>query len=572
MTQLLRQRGLPIAGLLIALAIVAVWVLMPPAARETAVLDGGPPTARGAYHVHSDRSDGSGTVDAIAAAAQRAGLQFVVLTDHGDGTRQPEAPHYRSGVLVIDAVELNTSGGHLVALGLPAAPYPFAGTAADVLEDVHRLGGFGIAAHPDSPRPSLRWTGDDSHLDGIEWINADSSWRDESAMQLSQTILGFGFRGPASMAALSDRPVGLLARWDEMGEARDVSALAAADAHARMGFRQTDDPGTATVHLPLPGYETTFRTFSNHVVLDQPLTTVAATDASAVLDALTKGRSFTIIDGLATPGGLEFTAEVSGRGVARIGDSIPLEANLTVRARISGPAGATLRIMRNGRPVQATGEAELSVRAEAGVYRVEAHTAGAPGSPPVPWLLSNAIYVGLTHARFASTEPPAPMSRIPARSADVATESGNGDVSELVDAQLDDARARRLAGEPPISWRFALAPGVPAGQFAAVQLPVTGGLAAFDRVRFLVKSSRPMRAWVQVRAGGATERWGRTFYTDTNTRIVDLPLRSFLRMGSAPSAAAPLDRVDSLLVVIDTLNNRPGAAGTMTIAEIAFVR
>ena len=139
---------------------------------------------RGAYHIHSDRSDGSGTVDAIAAAAARAGLQFIILTDHGDGTRVARSAGYRSGVLTIDAVELNTTGGHYVALGLPATPYPLAGTPADVIEDVHRLGGFGIAAHPGSPRPSLRWQDWDAPFDGLEWINADSEWRDEPWMPL----------------------------------------------------------------------------------------------------------------------------------------------------------------------------------------------------------------------------------------------------------------------------------------------------------------------------------------------------------------------------------------------------
>ena len=86
-------------------------------------------TVRGAFHIHSDRSDGSGSVDAIAAAAARAGLQFIILTDHGDGTRAPDAPAYRSGVLTIDGVELNTTSGHYAAIGLPASPYPIAGHA-----------------------------------------------------------------------------------------------------------------------------------------------------------------------------------------------------------------------------------------------------------------------------------------------------------------------------------------------------------------------------------------------------------------------------------------------------------
>ena len=38
----------------------------------------------GAYHIHTSRSDGSGSVADVAAAARRAGLKFVILTDHGD--------------------------------------------------------------------------------------------------------------------------------------------------------------------------------------------------------------------------------------------------------------------------------------------------------------------------------------------------------------------------------------------------------------------------------------------------------------------------------------------------------
>ena len=59
---------------------------------------------RGTVHVHTLRSDGSGTVDDVAAAAGRAGLDFVIISDHGDATRTPLAPAYRHGVLCIDAV------------------------------------------------------------------------------------------------------------------------------------------------------------------------------------------------------------------------------------------------------------------------------------------------------------------------------------------------------------------------------------------------------------------------------------------------------------------------------------
>src|SRR5206468_3693727 len=82
----------------------------------------------------------------IAAAAARAGLKFLVFTDHGDATRPPDRPVYRSGVLCLDAVEISTTGGHYIGIDLPAAPYPLGGDARDVVEDVKRLGGFGVAA------------------------------------------------------------------------------------------------------------------------------------------------------------------------------------------------------------------------------------------------------------------------------------------------------------------------------------------------------------------------------------------------------------------------------------------
>ena len=103
----------------------------------------------------------SPTAPATAARSprprERAGLQFVILTDHGDGT-EPAPPAYVDGVLCIDGVEISTNGGHYVALGMSPAPYPLGGEPVAVVEDVARLGGFGIAAHPDSPKPSLAWT------------------------------------------------------------------------------------------------------------------------------------------------------------------------------------------------------------------------------------------------------------------------------------------------------------------------------------------------------------------------------------------------------------------------------
>src|SRR5688572_32429425 len=102
------------AFLFVALPLPERPILQPTPSAHTQI-------AVGAFHIHTNRSDGSGSPDDAAAAAARAGLNFIVLTDHGDGTRKPDAPQYRSGVLVIDAVELSTQGGHYIAIEIGRA-------------------------------------------------------------------------------------------------------------------------------------------------------------------------------------------------------------------------------------------------------------------------------------------------------------------------------------------------------------------------------------------------------------------------------------------------------------------
>src|SRR4029078_11558273 len=125
-----------IVGLIAVAIAVTSYASMPRAARSLAASPSLRASVRGAIHIHTRRSDGSGTVDDVVRAASRAGLKFVILTDHGDGTREPDAPTYRNVVLCIDAVEISTTNGHVVALGLPRTPYSLGGAARGVVADV----------------------------------------------------------------------------------------------------------------------------------------------------------------------------------------------------------------------------------------------------------------------------------------------------------------------------------------------------------------------------------------------------------------------------------------------------
>ena len=121
------RRGLTWTLAVVITVGVFLFLLAPPAPERVDAsgwTDLAARTVAGAYHVHTTRSDGHGDKAAVVAAASRTGLKFVILTDHGDGTRPPDPPEYIDGVLMLDCVEISTDDGHYVALDMPRAPYP----------------------------------------------------------------------------------------------------------------------------------------------------------------------------------------------------------------------------------------------------------------------------------------------------------------------------------------------------------------------------------------------------------------------------------------------------------------
>ncbi len=568
----LGRAALIVLALAFATLAIAVLILMPP--RPPTSVDPSwmarRPTAKGAYHIHSSRSDGTGSLDDIAAAAARAGLQFVVITDHGDGTRPPDPPSYRSGVLCLDGVEVSTTHGHYVALGLPQLPYRLAGHPREVIEDVKRFGGFGFAAHPDSRKPALRWSDWTLPVDGMEWLNGDSEWRDESWTSLGRVMLTYAFRPPETLVTLIDRPVEMLARWDELARLRHVTGIAAADAHARLGFRETAEPYTDRVLARLPSYEASFRAFSNHVILDAPLSGDAARDGTSVLTAIREGRIYTTIDGLATTGALEAKA-LGGSAAARPGEYLQSAEPVVIEASLAAPSGTSLVVLRDGQTIfdSVTNEARIEVGNNPAVYRVEARLASGAGVPPVPWLLTNPIYVNLrpAHAAAPAPHPAEPTERTPLATQDVSTESSPDSISVVSPAVLN-------SGVPVISWRLALADGRDGSQFAAISLPSGSSLSAHTGLQIRARADRQMRVWVQLRVpeSHGLRRWSNSFYVGPELQTVDLKFADFLPVAGEPSEKPPLNDIDRVLLVVDTVNALPGTAATVSIANMWLTR
>ena len=503
-------------------------------------------TVSGAYHIHSTRSDGAADKDAIAAAASRAGLAFIILTDHGDGMRTPDPPAYLHGVLCLDAVEISTSGGHYVALDMRPAPYPLGGEPSAVVEDVRRLGGFGIVAHPDSPRSQLAWKDWDAPFDGIEWLSADSEWRDESRVRISQVLLDYLVRPAPALASLLDRPIATFAHWDDAIQRRPVVGLAGVDAHGGIG-RGMEEGGKRRPALgTVPSYEASFRTFTTRAILERPFSGDAAADATELLAAVRTGRVFTLIDAIAAPGFLDVESDSPGAWLDYgIGDA------------------AELVMVRNGREFPlptagASGRYQLT-KEEMGIVRFEARVPYAPGKPAVPWIVSNAIY----RAPF--------VIEMPTFGPDVTVPLGPDAVWH---AEKDpDTQAKIITSGGEARLDYTLAGGTRRSQFAAAVTDFQRPAATFKAIRFSIVGVHPGRVSVQLRyRNGRGERWAKSVYVDNERREVSVPVAGMVPADFQQGQAPDTTGAGSLLFVVDLTNALPGVQNSISIAGVRFVK
>jgi len=568
-----------VMAVLVAAISVLAGLTLPP--RSQALAPSADGTVAGILHIHTTRSDGRGTPDEVAAAAARAGLSFIVFADHGDATRIPDAPAYRSGVLCMDGVEISTSGGHYVVLDMPAAPYPLAGEARDVADDVRRLGGFGIAAHPDSPKPELRWSDWDAPIDGVEWINPDTSWRVHAAtgwrsrFRLLEGLLHYPYRPAETLANLLTGFEDAMAHWTALASRRPVVGVAGIDAHAKIDFRNAD-PGDNRFTIPFPSYETAFRMLSVHVTPERPLSGPsgdAAADAALVMRAIRAGHLYMAVDGLASPPAFEFTA-TNQRGTAHQGDELAIGGPVSIHVRSNAPPGFTTIIWRGGEMLAAEPQGELTIEAGEGpaVYRAEVRT-NEPDRPRT-WLLGNAVYV---RAPQPAQAPPQTPVTLETALYDGRTDSGwhlESDPSSMAAVDL----GKTLAGFE-LQYRYALGGDSAAGnQWAALVWGTPIGhapinVADFDRLTFMARAERPTRISVQLRTledGRALRRWQRSVFLDTFDQEHTVDFKDLMPSAGTTPRTPVLDRVSQVLFVVDTTHTRPGTSGRIWIKNAAF--
>jgi hypothetical protein len=376
---------------------------------------------RAVLHAHSRLShDSRGTSEEIIAAAKKAGVKVIFMTDHYTPDRRflREALRgTRDGILFIPGAELSQG---LLTFRMEKAEWPEDAGDAGVLKALNAAGGMGFVAHPELRK---EW---DLPFAGMEIYNTHADAEDnvkEGLPALRGTgglvawlpLVEAAQRYPRELfASIFDPPAANLAVWDRLNRTRRVVGIAGNDSHQNVGvtvfgaeggrlevidalgkvlarpragelpsllFPGGVVPGQPLIQLRLDPYDVSFGYVSTHLMAP------AITEA-ACFEALTHGRCYVAFDWIADPTGFRFTGR-AGRRRLEMGDQVEARE---VRLVAAAPLPAEIRLLRDGREIarESGTRLETTVR-EPGVYRAEVWlTVAGEGRA---WIYSNPIYL-----------------------------------------------------------------------------------------------------------------------------------------------------------------------------------
>ncbi|WP_243869026.1 CehA/McbA family metallohydrolase [Streptomyces liangshanensis] len=152
---------------------------------------------RGDCHVHSVHSDGELDPAELAVRARAAGLDFMATTEHNSPAAPGSWGHLAADdFLIVLGEEVTTKTGHWLALGIePGQVVDWNHQVRDAsvgryVEQVHRVGGLCVAAHPHAPYPSGDFMFPFGDFDVVEvWNGAwtsDRPWNADNEAALAE--------------------------------------------------------------------------------------------------------------------------------------------------------------------------------------------------------------------------------------------------------------------------------------------------------------------------------------------------------------------------------------------------
>jgi hypothetical protein len=347
----------------------------------------------GNLHSHTLFSDGFARHNQLARAAIRAGLDFVITTDHN--VYVPGLDGYRylgtDRVLLLVGEEVHDQkrepqANHMLIYEARQELSPSSACPQELLDAANSAGGLAFLAHPFEKaapligEPALDWANwDISGFTGIEIWNFMSEFK--GLLHGVPAALYYAYH-PHLVAHGPDPRA--LARWDELlASGKRVVAIGGADAH---GLPVSLGPIKKIV-FP---YEVCFKAINTHVLSNRPLNGDVEEDRRNLFESLRSGNCFVGYDLPAPTRGFRFSAH-GEEGDVPMGGSVALHNTVILQAH--SPQLCDMQLVRHGEIIGRWEECEgmLHHVREPGAYRVEAFI---PFHGKMRgWIFSNPIYI-----------------------------------------------------------------------------------------------------------------------------------------------------------------------------------
>ena len=343
----------------------------------------------GAIHIHTDYSfDGNVKMPDVIRSAKKAGLDFIVITDHFRMDAKRDGwEGWHDGLLVIVGEEISPRYNHYLAIGIetPIIAWKKSSDPQEYMDAVRNQGGIGLIAHPDhTGAPGFgvwAYPWNDWNVKGYTGVSIWDMMTDwqEKLTSLPRALLAFAF--PTRM--ISGPKQVTLGRWDDLNKTGKVAGFGEIDNHnSRKTYFGHD--------FRIFPFDFAFRTIRTHILLREKLSADVQVAKKQVIEAIKSCSLYVAQEHELGAKGFEFRIYDAEETAYTGGDFKFKGKPAILEAKI--PHQGLLRVIRDGAVILEQKKAYANVEIEqAGVYRIEARRRTIFGYRP--WIYSNHIRV-----------------------------------------------------------------------------------------------------------------------------------------------------------------------------------
>lgn len=357
----------------------------------------------GVINVQSAQSSGSGSLKHIVSEAQKAELDFLILTDLNQFDVESAQEGYHDNLLLFIDGEYSYLDSRLLNIDAQdkthlKGPGQSQALIADLIsqKDKNPLSGLFILAHP--LKPGYQWQGSyPPGLDGIEIINLKSIWQNawlHSKASFLWTLFIYPFNPKLAFTRLIENAGHKEAQlWDNLNKDRSLIAFAGTDADAKVKILKNS-------FINFPSYSMLFSIVRNHVLLKSELTGRDKHDRKKISNALREGQFYMSFDILGEAKGFQAYMTSPANGPVLMGQHLNLENDLKLYVQLPDKPLFPFEVIvyKDGEKFSSSNKvmSEFSVPTK-GTYRVYVRVIPTLPFPDgrkwMPWIYTNSFYV-----------------------------------------------------------------------------------------------------------------------------------------------------------------------------------